>query len=93
MLSSIPPVVGISTWVVAIVIAMIANWQLTFIVLCFLPCVIARSYTQTRLTRGFGADAKVLFLFTAIVSLYRYLLICSFSWQSYHSVVICWNFL
>lgn len=57
---------SISTAVVGIVIAMIANWKLACIVLCFLPCVIAQSYAQTRLMRGFGADAKVyglLFLF------------------------------
>ena len=57
---------SISTAVVGIVIAMISNWKLACIVLSFLPCVIAQSYAQTRLMRGFGADAKVyglLFLF------------------------------
>ncbi|PNT66365.1 hypothetical protein BRADI_3g10680v3 [Brachypodium distachyon] len=49
---------SISTAVVGIIIAMIANWKLAFIVLCFLPCVIAQSYAQTKLMRGFGADSK-----------------------------------
>lgn len=52
---------SISTALVGIVIAMIANWKLACIVLCFLPCVIAQSYAQTRLMRGFGADAKEMY--------------------------------
>jgi ATP-binding cassette subfamily B (MDR/TAP) protein 1 len=64
---------SLSTSVVGIIIAMTANWQLALIVLCFLPCVIAQSYAQGRLMRGFGADAKVLILFTRL----------------YHIVVIC----
>ncbi|CAM0945814.1 unnamed protein product [Alopecurus aequalis] len=52
---------SLSTCVVGIVIAMIANWKLAIIVLCFLPCVIAQSYAQTRLMRGFGADAKEMY--------------------------------
>uniref|UniRef100_A0A0E0JZ71 MDR-like ABC transporter n=1 Tax=Oryza punctata TaxID=4537 RepID=A0A0E0JZ71_ORYPU len=52
---------SISTALVGIVIAMIANWKLAFIVLCFVPCVIAQSYAQSRLMRGFGADAKEMY--------------------------------
>ncbi|XP_047082242.1 ABC transporter B family member 11-like [Lolium rigidum] len=52
---------SLSTSVVGIIIAMTANWQLAFIVLCFLPCVIAQSYAQGRLMRGFGADAKEMY--------------------------------
>ncbi|XBI16306.1 hypothetical protein VPH35_058585 [Triticum aestivum] len=52
---------SISTAVVGIVIAMISNWKLACIVLSFLPCVIAQSYAQTRLMRGFGADAKEMY--------------------------------
>uniref|UniRef100_A0A0D9YRB9 MDR-like ABC transporter n=1 Tax=Oryza glumipatula TaxID=40148 RepID=A0A0D9YRB9_9ORYZ len=52
---------SISTALVGIVIAMIANWKLAFIVLCFVPCVFAQSYAQSRLMRGFGADAKEMY--------------------------------
>uniref|UniRef100_A0A0D9VFG4 ABC transporter B family member 11 n=1 Tax=Leersia perrieri TaxID=77586 RepID=A0A0D9VFG4_9ORYZ len=52
---------SISTALVGIIIAMIANWKLAFIVLCFVPCVIAQSYAQSRLMRGFGADAKEMY--------------------------------
>uniref|UniRef100_A0A0E0CJU0 MDR-like ABC transporter n=1 Tax=Oryza meridionalis TaxID=40149 RepID=A0A0E0CJU0_9ORYZ len=52
---------SISTVLVGIVIAMIANWKLAFIVLCFVPCVFAQSYAQSRLMRGFGADAKEMY--------------------------------
>ncbi|XP_051194142.1 ABC transporter B family member 11 [Lolium perenne] len=52
---------SLSTSVVGIIIAMTANWQLALIVLCFLPCVIAQSYAQGRLMRGFGADAKEMY--------------------------------
>uniref|UniRef100_J3LCB2 MDR-like ABC transporter n=1 Tax=Oryza brachyantha TaxID=4533 RepID=J3LCB2_ORYBR len=52
---------SISTALVGIVIAMITNWKLAFIVLCFVPCVIAQSYAQSRLMRGFGADAKEMY--------------------------------
>ncbi|KAK1616708.1 hypothetical protein QYE76_022225 [Lolium multiflorum] len=52
---------SLSTSVVGIIIAMTANWKLALIVLCFLPCVIAQSYAQGRLMRGFGADAKEMY--------------------------------
>lgn len=64
---------NISTAIVGIAIAMIANWKLACIVLCFVPCVFAQSYAQARFMRGFSANAKVFQLF--------------FSWQSYHWVI------
>ncbi|KAG8058852.1 hypothetical protein GUJ93_ZPchr0002g25192 [Zizania palustris] len=47
-----------STAIVGIVIAMIANWKLASMVLCFIPCVFAQSYAQIRFLRGFGGNAK-----------------------------------
>lgn len=60
---------NISTAIVGIVIAMVANWKLACIVICFVPCVFAQSYAQARFMRGFSADAKVyglIFYFHAI---------------------------
>jgi len=62
---------NISTAIVGIVIAMVANWKLACIVVCFVPCVFAQSFAQARFMRGFSADAKVYgltVLFMAIVS-------------------------
>jgi len=50
---------NISTAIVGIVIAMVANWKLACIVVCFVPCVFAQSFAQARFMRGFSADAKV----------------------------------
>ncbi|KAF8668023.1 hypothetical protein HU200_052470 [Digitaria exilis] len=43
---------NISTAIVGIVIAMVANWKLACIVICFVPCVFAQSYAQARFMRG-----------------------------------------
>jgi ATP-binding cassette, subfamily B (MDR/TAP), member 1 len=48
-----------STAIVGIAIAMITNWKLACIVLCFVPCVFAQSFAQARFMRGFSANAKV----------------------------------
>lgn len=63
---------NLSTAIVGIVIAMVANWKLACIVVCFVPCVFAQSYAQARFMRGFSADAKVyhlIVLFTSFISL------------------------
>ncbi|OEL15026.1 ABC transporter B family member 11 [Dichanthelium oligosanthes] len=52
---------NISTAIVGIVIAMVANWKLACIVVCFVPCVFAQSYAQSRFMRGFSADAKKIY--------------------------------
>ncbi|CAN6278442.1 unnamed protein product [Urochloa humidicola] len=52
---------NISTVIAGIVIAMVANWKLACIVVCFVPCVFAQSYAQTRFMRGFSADAKKIY--------------------------------
>ncbi|GJM91048.1 hypothetical protein PR202_ga07383 [Eleusine coracana subsp. coracana] len=52
---------NISTAIVGIVIAMIANWKLACIVLCFVPCVFAQSFAQARFMRGFSANAKEMY--------------------------------
>nr|CAB3449617.1 unnamed protein product [Digitaria exilis] len=52
---------NISTAIVGIVIAMVANWKLACIVICFVPCVFAQSYAQARFMRGFSADAKKIY--------------------------------
>ncbi|KAL6846426.1 hypothetical protein ACP4OV_023874 [Aristida adscensionis] len=52
---------NISTAIVGIIIAMIANWKLACIVLCFVPCVFAQSYAQARFMRGFSANAKEMY--------------------------------
>ncbi|KAL5207905.1 hypothetical protein ABZP36_032340 [Zizania latifolia] len=59
---------SISTAIVGIVIAMIANWKLASIVLCFIPCVFAQSYAQTRFMWGFGGNAKVYSFFMEMKS-------------------------
>ncbi|KAL6846430.1 hypothetical protein ACP4OV_023878 [Aristida adscensionis] len=52
---------NISTAIVGIIIAMVANWKLACIVLCFVPCVFAQSYAQARFMRGFSANAKEMY--------------------------------
>ncbi|KAL6637974.1 hypothetical protein ACP70R_025546 [Stipagrostis hirtigluma subsp. patula] len=52
---------NISTAIVGIIIAMIANWKLACIVLCFVPCVFAQSYAQAKFMRGFSANAKEMY--------------------------------
>ncbi|CAO2038517.1 unnamed protein product [Urochloa humidicola] len=59
---------NISTVIVGIVIAMVANWKLACIVVCFVPCVFAQSYAQTRFMRGFSADAKKIYEQASIIA-------------------------
>uniref|UniRef100_A0A0D9V4J0 MDR-like ABC transporter n=1 Tax=Leersia perrieri TaxID=77586 RepID=A0A0D9V4J0_9ORYZ len=51
----------ISTLITGIVIAMIADWKLTLVVLCVIPLVGIQGYVQVKFLKGFSEDAKMLY--------------------------------
>lgn len=48
------------TIIAGLVIAMVANWKLSLIVLVLLPFLSLQGYVQVRLLAGVGADVKVM---------------------------------
>ncbi|ONK63144.1 uncharacterized protein A4U43_C07F11860 [Asparagus officinalis] len=52
---------NITTLIVGLVIAFIANWQLSLIILALLPFIGLNGYVQMKFMQGFSADAKVVF--------------------------------
>ncbi|KAF2282798.1 hypothetical protein GH714_043089 [Hevea brasiliensis] len=50
-----------STIVAALVIAFTANWILAFIILAVSPLLLVQGYTQAKFTKGFSADAKLMY--------------------------------
>jgi ATP-binding cassette subfamily B (MDR/TAP) protein 1 len=50
----------VSTLITGIVIAMIADWKLTLIILCVIPLVGLQGYAQVKFLKGFSEDAKVI---------------------------------
>uniref|UniRef100_A0A0E0FRQ3 MDR-like ABC transporter n=1 Tax=Oryza nivara TaxID=4536 RepID=A0A0E0FRQ3_ORYNI len=51
----------VSTLITGIVIAMIADWKLTLIILCVIPLVGLQGYAQVKFLKGFSEDAKMLY--------------------------------
>ena len=48
-----------ATMIIGIVIAFLANWKMSFIVLVLLPLLGVNGYVQMKFMKGFNADAKV----------------------------------
>lgn len=55
----------IATVVTALVIAFVANWQLSLIVLILLPLLLVNGHLQIKSMQGFSTDAKVCALHTS----------------------------
>ncbi|KAF0917807.1 hypothetical protein E2562_021479 [Oryza meyeriana var. granulata] len=51
----------VSTLITGIVIAMVADWKLTLIILCVIPLVGLQGYAQVKFLKGFSEDAKMLY--------------------------------
>ncbi|XP_006644563.3 ABC transporter B family member 4-like [Oryza brachyantha] len=51
----------VSTLITGIVIALIADWKLTLIILCVIPLVGLQGYAQVKFLKGFSEDAKMLY--------------------------------
>nr|CAB3478029.1 unnamed protein product [Digitaria exilis] len=51
----------ISTLITGFVIAFVADWKLTLIILCAMPLSGAQGYAQVKFLKGFSQDAKVFF--------------------------------
>ncbi|KAJ4765195.1 ABC transporter B family protein [Rhynchospora pubera] len=49
---------NLATVTCGLIIAMIANWKLTLIVLLIVPCLSAQAYVQMKFLKGFSSDAK-----------------------------------
>ncbi|KAL5996684.1 ATP-binding cassette sub- B member 9 [Asimina triloba] len=52
---------NVATIIAALVLAMLANWQLALIILVLLPLVGLQGYAQMKFIQGFSADAKVMY--------------------------------
>ncbi|XP_020276503.1 ABC transporter B family member 11-like isoform X2 [Asparagus officinalis] len=52
---------NITTLIVGLVIAFIANWQLSLIILALLPFIGLNGYVQMKFMQGFSADAKMMY--------------------------------
>lgn len=50
---------NMSTVIAGLAIAMVANWQLTLIILVLLPLMGLQGYAQAKLLKGFSMDTKV----------------------------------
>ncbi|GJN17981.1 hypothetical protein PR202_gb05092 [Eleusine coracana subsp. coracana] len=51
----------IATLITGFVIAMIADWKLSLIIICVIPLVGLQGYAQVKFLKGFSEDAKVLY--------------------------------
>ncbi|XP_037406319.1 ABC transporter B family member 4-like [Triticum dicoccoides] len=51
----------ISTLITGFVIAMIADWKLSLIILCVIPLVGLQGYAQVKFLKGFSQDAKMMY--------------------------------
>ncbi|XP_025816120.1 ABC transporter B family member 9-like isoform X2 [Panicum hallii] len=51
----------ISTLITGFVIAFVADWKLTLIILCVMPLSGAQGYAQVKFLKGFSQDAKMLY--------------------------------
>jgi len=67
----------ISTLITGFVIAFVADWKLTLIILCAMPLSGAQGYAQIKFLKGFSQDAKVIYVkkkaFRLFLSLYKIL--------------------
>ena len=50
----------IGTLITGFVIAMIADWKLSLVILCVIPLVGIQGYAQVKFLKGFSQDAKVI---------------------------------
>jgi ATP-binding cassette, subfamily B (MDR/TAP), member 1 len=50
----------IATLITGFVIAMVADWKLSLIIICVIPLVGIQGYAQVKFLKGFSEDAKVL---------------------------------
>ncbi|KQK09336.1 ABC transporter B family member 4 [Brachypodium distachyon] len=50
----------ISTLIAGFIIAMVADWKLSFIILCVIPLVGLQGYAQMKFLEGFSQDAKMM---------------------------------
>lgn len=48
-----------ATITAGLLIAFVANWRLSLVVLVVSPAILAQGFVQSRFMRGFSADAKV----------------------------------
>ncbi|KAE8819711.1 ABC transporter B family member 4 [Hordeum vulgare] len=51
----------VSTLITGFVIAMIADWKLSLIILCVIPLVGLQGYAQVKFLKGFSQDAKMMY--------------------------------
>jgi ATP-binding cassette, subfamily B (MDR/TAP), member 1 len=51
----------LATLITGFVIAMVANWKLSLIIICVIPLVGLQGYAQVKFLKGFSEDAKVLY--------------------------------
>ncbi|XP_024317106.1 ABC transporter B family member 4 isoform X3 [Brachypodium distachyon] len=51
----------ISTLLAGFIIAIIADWQLSLIIMCVIPLVGLQSYAQVKFLKGFSQDAKMMY--------------------------------
>jgi ABC-type multidrug transport system fused ATPase/permease subunit len=52
----------ISGLITGLVIAFVADWKLTLIILCAMPLSGAQGYAQVKFLKGFSQDAKVIYV-------------------------------
>jgi ATP-binding cassette, subfamily B (MDR/TAP), member 1 len=57
----------LATLITGFVIAMVANWKLSLIIICVIPLVGLQGYAQVKFLKGFSEDAKVLYKQTFFV--------------------------
>lgn len=57
---------NIATVIAGLVIAFSANWILAIIILLVLPLIGVQGFIQTKMYKGFSADAKVYRLFSSL---------------------------
>jgi ATP-binding cassette subfamily B (MDR/TAP) protein 1 len=50
-----------STLIVGFLIAFVADWKLTLIILCVMPLLGVQGYAQVKFLKGFSQDAKVIY--------------------------------
>lgn len=61
---------SMSTLTCGLVIAMIASWELSLIILVLIPIVGLQGYAQVMFLKGFSADAKVTCTMKFLVNIY-----------------------
>lgn len=61
---------SMSTLICSIVMAMVASWELSLIILVLIPLLGIQGYAQIRFLKGFGDDTKVICTMTCLFYIY-----------------------